>query len=56
MTNRHFGRISEVWKHLVLGEVLAVERPEAFLDTHAGDALYPVVGDPERSYGVLAFQ
>ena len=55
MTNRHFGRISEVWKHLVLGEVLAVERPGAFLDTHAGDALYPVVDDPERTYGVLAF-
>ena len=46
MTNRHFGRISEVWKHLVLGEVLATERPEALLDTHAVD--------PERSYGVLA--
>ena len=55
MTNRHFGRVSEVWKHLVLAEVLASERPEAFLDTHAGDALYPVVDDPERSYGVLAF-
>lgn len=55
MTNRHFGRVSEVWKHLVLAEVLATERPEALLDTHAGDALYPVVDDPERSYGVLAF-
>jgi len=55
MTNRHFGRISEVWKHLVLAEVLAIERPEALLDTHAGDALYPVVADPERSYGVMAF-
>ena len=55
MTNRHFGRISEVWKHLVLAEVLAMERPEAFWDTHAGDALYPVVDDPERSYGVVGF-
>jgi 23S rRNA A2030 N6-methylase RlmJ len=55
MTNRHFGRVSEVWKHLVLGEVLAAERLDALLDTHAGDALYPVVDDAERSYGVLAF-
>jgi 23S rRNA A2030 N6-methylase RlmJ len=55
MTNRHFGRISEVWKHLVLAEVLATERPEAFFDTHAGDAVYPIVIDPERSYGVLSF-
>lgn len=55
MTNCHFGRVSEVWKHLVLAEVLATERPEALLDTHAGDALYPVVDDPERSYGVWTF-
>lgn len=55
MTNRHFGRISEVWKHLVLAEVLAAERPRHVLDTHAGDALYPVVDDPERLYGVLSF-
>lgn len=55
MTNRHFGRVSEVWKHLVLAEVLAAERPDALLDTHAGDALYTVVDDPERLYGVLTF-
>jgi 23S rRNA A2030 N6-methylase RlmJ len=55
VTNRHFGRISEVWKHLVLAEVLATERPDRVLDTHAGDALYPVVEDPERLYGVLTF-
>jgi 23S rRNA (adenine2030-N6)-methyltransferase len=55
MSNRHFGRVSEVWKHLVLAEVLATERPATFLDTHAGDALYPLVEDPERLYGVLAF-
>lgn len=55
VTNRHFGRISEVWKHLVLAEVLASERPDRLLDTHAGDALYPVVDDPERLYGVLTF-
>ncbi len=55
MTNRHFGRISEVWKHLVLAEALASERPATFLDTHAGDALYPLVDDPERRFGVLTF-
>lgn len=56
MTNRHFGRVSEVWKHLVLAEVLAAERPRVVLDTHAGDALYPVVEDPERQFGVLGFR
>lgn len=55
VTNPHFGRVSEVWKHLVLAEVLAAERPHHVLDTHAGDALYPVVEDAERLYGVLTF-
>jgi 23S rRNA (adenine2030-N6)-methyltransferase len=55
MTNRHFGRISEVWKHLVLAEVLAAEQPRVVLDSHAGDALYEVVDDPERRFGVLGF-
>ncbi len=30
MTNRHFGRVSEVWKHLILAEVLAAEQPASF--------------------------
>jgi len=55
MTNRHFGRISEVWKHIVLAEVLGAEQPRVVLDTHAGDALYPLVEDPERQFGVLGF-
>ena len=55
MTSRHFGRISEVWKHLVLAELLSVERPGALLDTHAGDATYPVLEDAERRFGVLTF-
>ncbi len=55
MTNRHFGRISEVWKHIVLAEVLRAEQPRVVLDTHAGDALYPLVEDPERQFGVLGF-
>jgi 23S rRNA A2030 N6-methylase RlmJ len=55
MANRHFGKLADVWKHLVLTEVLHVERPRHFLDTHAGHASYPMTADSERRYGVLGF-
>lgn len=55
MANRHFGKLADVWKHLVLAEVLAVDRPQRLLDTHAGHAVYPMTADAERTYGVLGF-
>ena len=53
MANRHFGKLADVWKHLVLAEVLDAERPARFYDTHAGNAKYAVTTDAERRYGVL---
>lgn len=55
MANRHFGKLADVWKHLVLDEVLAHVRPERYAETHAGSAAYPMLQDPERRYGVLGF-
>lgn len=55
MANRHFGKLADVWKHLVLAEVLAVDRPRQVCDTHAGHALYAMTADAERRYGVLGF-
>ncbi len=55
MANRHFGKLADVWKHLVLCEVLAVDRPAVVFDTHAGNATYPMVDDAERRCGVLHF-
>lgn len=55
MANRHFGKLADVWKHLVLCEVLAVDRPTRFFDTHAGHATYAMTADGERAYGVLGF-
>lgn len=55
MANRHFGKLADVWKHLVLTEVLAVDRPTRLFDTHAGHAAYPMTADGERAYGVLGF-
>jgi len=55
MANRHFGKLADVWKHLVLAEVLSVDRPRQFWDTHAGHAWYLMTNDAERRYGVLGF-
>lgn len=55
MANRHFGKAADVWKHLVLCEVLAVERPLMYAETHAGSAAYPMIDDAERRFGVLTF-
>ena len=40
MTNPYFGDFGDVWKHLVLAEVLSLERPLAYWETHAGSARY----------------
>lgn len=55
MANRHFGKLADVWKHLVLAEVLRVDRPRQLCDTHAGNACYAMTADAERRYGVLGF-
>jgi 23S rRNA A2030 N6-methylase RlmJ len=55
MANRHFGKLADVWKHLVLAEVVAADRPQSFWDTHAGHAVYTMTTDAERRFGVLRF-
>jgi 23S rRNA A2030 N6-methylase RlmJ len=55
MANRHFGNFADVWKHLILDEVVTGIRPQRYAETHAGSAAYPLVEDPERRYGVLGF-
>ena len=55
MANRHFGGFADVWKHLVLTEVVADVKPLRYAETHAGSAAYPLLDDDERRFGVLAF-
>jgi len=55
VANRHYAKIADVWKHLPLAELLAVERPKRYLESHAGSALYPLTRSPERDYGVRWF-
>jgi 23S rRNA (adenine2030-N6)-methyltransferase len=55
MANHHFGKLADVWKHLVLDEVLHDMRPSRYAETHAGSATYPMVDDAERRYGITGF-
>lgn len=55
MTNRHYGRIGDMWKHLPLVELLALETPREYWETHSGAALYPLTHSPDRDYGVYYF-
>jgi 23S rRNA A2030 N6-methylase RlmJ len=55
MANRHFGKLSDVWKHAALAEVLDREPPRRYAETHAGSGAYPIVRDGERQFGILRF-
>ena len=55
MANRHFGKFADVWKHLVVDEVLENAKPARYAETHAGSGAYALVHDAERQYGVLGF-
>jgi 23S rRNA A2030 N6-methylase RlmJ len=55
VANRHFGKFADVWKHLPLVEVLLHETPGRYAETHAGSAVYDMVDDPERRFGVRHF-
>lgn len=55
MANKHFGRIGDVWKHLPLAEILSIEQPRQYWETHAGSAYYKLTHSMERDYGVFSF-
>ena len=55
MANPHCANLGDVWKHLLLAEVISWLRPGYYVESHAGSALYPLVDDAERSLGAKAF-
>jgi 23S rRNA (adenine2030-N6)-methyltransferase len=55
MANVHYAKIGDVWKHLLLAEVLRIERPGYYWESHAGSSSYPLTRSPERDYGVFLF-
>ena len=55
MANVHYAKIGDVWKHLPLAEVLRIECPRRYWESHAGSSSYPLTRSPERDYGAFAF-
>jgi 23S rRNA (adenine2030-N6)-methyltransferase len=55
MANIHYGNIGDIWKHLSLAEILAIEAPSRYWESHAGSSHYALTHSPEREYGILYF-
>lgn len=55
MANTHYGQIGDVWKHLPLAEILSIEAPSIYWESHAGSAQYTLTHSAERDYGVFFF-
>ena len=53
--NPHFGKLGDVWKHLLLAEVLRHRPPLHYWETHAGSAHYPLTEIEERLHGAIQF-
>jgi 23S rRNA A2030 N6-methylase RlmJ len=55
MANTHYAEIGDIWKHLPLAEILAIERPRRYWESHAGSACYPLTPSLGRDYGAGYF-
>lgn len=51
----HYGKQADVFKHLVLCEVLSNEMPTVYIDTNSANALYQLAHTPEQDYGIYHF-
>ena len=56
MANKHFGEIGDIWKHLPLAEILAIEKPDEYWESHSGAATYPMSHSFARNYGIYYFR
>jgi len=55
MANHHFGELGDVWKHLPLAELLVLDPPRHYWETHAGTESYLLEPSPTRRHGALRF-
>lgn len=51
----HFGKQPDVFKHLILCEVLQMEKPQIYVDTNSAYAIYTMTHTPEQEYGIYHF-
>ena len=55
MANVHYGNIGDIWKHLLLAEILVIEPPTRYWESHAGSSRYALTHSLERDYGIFYF-
>ena len=55
MTYTHYGKQADVLKHLLLCELLRIEKPRVFVETNAASAQYALERTPEQEYGIYHF-
>ena len=55
MTYTHFGKLADVLKHLLLCELLRIEKPQVYVETNAACAQYALERTPEQEYGIYHF-
>jgi 23S rRNA (adenine2030-N6)-methyltransferase len=53
--NNHFAELGDVWKHLLLAEILRINPPRHYWETHAGSASYALTESSSRLHGALRF-
>ncbi|EEY82508.1 hypothetical protein HMPREF0103_2727 [Bacteroides sp. 2_1_33B] len=53
VTYTHFGKQPDVLKHLVLCEVLQIEKPQIYVETNSACAIYTMTHTPEQEYGII---
>ena len=54
-TYTHYGKQADVFKHLVLCEVLQIEKPQIYIETNSASAIYQMAHTPEQQYGIYYF-
>lgn len=55
MSYSHYGKQAEVWKHLPLCDIIALEQPTLYVETNSAYANYSIGQTPEQLYGIYHF-
>ena len=55
MSYKHAGEVGDVWKHLPLCDILAIERPLRYHETNSAYSGYTITRNPKLEYGIFKF-
>lgn len=55
MPYTHFGKQADIWKHIVLCQLLDYEKPDVYVETNSASAAYELIRTPEQEYGIYHF-